>query len=66
VEDLMTLDEFAALIHRDRKTVINWRAQRKPGMPVAIRLGRSVLFRRVDVAEWLKREFADAEAKRAS
>ncbi len=66
MDDLITLDELAALVRRDRKTIINWRAQRKPGMPVGIRPGggRAVLFRRKDVEAWIERLFAEAEAQR--
>jgi predicted DNA-binding transcriptional regulator AlpA len=66
MDDLMTLDEVADLIRIDRKTLINWRSQRRPGIPVGFRPagGRSVLFRRADVARWIDAQIADAAEQR--
>lgn len=63
----MDLDEVAALLRIDRKTLVNWRSQRRPGLPVGIRPAgaRTVLFRRAEVMAWLDREFIEAQSMRA-
>jgi excisionase family DNA binding protein len=63
--DLMTVDEVAAVVRVNRKTVLNWRAQ---GLaPEGFRVGKAVLFHRDAVQAWLeKRREADAIAARSA
>ncbi|MDN5860601.1 MAG: helix-turn-helix domain-containing protein [Pseudonocardia sp.] len=65
--ELLTLDETAALLRISRKTLINWRATRRPGIPVGFRPagGRGVLFRRTDVDQWIEQQVRDAAERSA-
>jgi hypothetical protein len=49
--DLLTPADLAAMIGVDTRTLAVWRAQKRG--PDAVRAGRTILYRRKDVEEWL-------------
>lgn len=51
---LLTLDEAAAELRVNRKTLLNWRANGTG--PRGFRVGRSVLFDRSEIRLWLDRQ----------
>lgn len=60
--ELITLDDMAAMLRIGRKTLLNWRSSRRPGLPVGFRPagGRVVLFRRTDVEKWIDDQIEQA------
>lgn len=50
-DDLLTVQEVAALLRRPVNTIRTWRYQRSG--PPSFRLGRRVMYRRGDVEEWV-------------
>lgn len=53
-DDLLTLEEVAALLRRPVNTMRTWRYQRSG--PPSFRLGRRVMYRRGDVEEWVRNQ----------
>lgn len=54
-EDLMTLDQLAALLQRPRDSLRNDRSRNPAALPPAIKLPgtRCLRWRRADVSQWL-------------
>ena len=62
-DDLLTVEDVAALCHTAVGTVHYWRAQRPPKGPKGFKVGKRVLFRREVVEAWLaddERDNSDA------
>lgn len=50
-DDLLTIEEVMAIIHKPKQTLAMWRFYKKG--PAFIKLGRSVLYRRSELSRWL-------------
>jgi excisionase family DNA binding protein len=59
-EALLTLKDVAALLNVPVATLYAWRHEGKP-MPPAVKMGRSLRFRRADVEAWVDDLFAGGE-----
>jgi predicted DNA-binding transcriptional regulator AlpA len=54
LSDYLTLDELAAELGRNKRTLDRW--ERLHTGPPRTRIGRSVLYRRSSVQQWLNRQ----------
>lgn len=59
--DFLTLDELAALVRVDKRTVVRWR---RDGMPCSVSRGAVVRVNLTEVREWLKSGAPIASAKK--
>lgn len=57
-EDLLTVDEVAALVRLPAGTLRSWRCQSKdkPQGPRSFKLGRRVVYSRADVEAWIEQQ----------
>jgi predicted DNA-binding transcriptional regulator AlpA len=60
--DLLTLDQFAEMVNTSVNTVRYWR-QIDYG-PKSARIGRRVMYRRVEVEAWIGEQFVNTAAPR--
>jgi excisionase family DNA binding protein len=60
-EALLTLKDVAGLLNVPVGTLYAWRHEGKP-MPPAVKMGRSLRFRRGDVQAWVDDLFSESEA----
>jgi excisionase family DNA binding protein len=56
-ESLLTVKDVAALLNVPVATIYSWRHEGK-SLPPAVKMGRSLRFRRADVQAWIDEQFA--------
>jgi excisionase family DNA binding protein len=61
MSDILTISEVATMLKLSRRTICNLMVEHTNPLP-ALRIGRSVRFRRCDVDSWLEKLAAGEEA----
>jgi predicted DNA-binding transcriptional regulator AlpA len=61
MDDILRLEEVAELTRTSPATLRFWRHQGDRG-PRSFKLGRRVMYRRVDVDKWIEAQYAKADA----
>ncbi len=60
-ERLLSTQDVADVLNVPVATIYSWRHEGKP-MPPAVKMGRSLRFRRADVDAWVEAQFAGEAA----
>ena len=56
--DLMTIDEVAEMLHASEGTIRHWRSTRPEGYPVGFRIGKRVVYDRLEILAFVDRQRA--------